>query len=1110
VTLIHSRWLALLILASTIPVNGFALPVRHYDAQITPLAIAQDSEGFLWLATASGIFRFDGLHFEPVQPPGFDLTRATHIAAGNDGSIWIGAEKGLFRWNNGEFSLELPGRIEAMTVTGAGRVLATVAPNTSFHVLMEPAKKPRHWSNPALSIYGQFHNSLDGRTYFNCGDVCVWSDADLTAAAGGGASWERELPHIQLLLPPSPNGPRLDWAEVVATPDHRLWGRDGPDIVRAENGRIAGRSAFPVQTSDGGRPAFFLDGRGRLWIPSRRMSFIDDGMVHELPVSEPRLDDVTAVFEDRRGTMWFGLPGKGLAALPDEALLESWSDQDGIPAPVNDLAWHPTLGMLLATDAGAFKFDPKQRRWSALQERAAEPTPLRSVAANADGSLLALPYRGGLMRSTNPFLSWVELPLGPDVARDALRRFYHDRQGNILIGTTDQILTTDARGITGKISLPGKGTSLDGARIPELVPAGKFVYSNGTRASDMWAAADGQMWVGYEGGIAACTSEACRQVVGPNDGLLDVRIRSLAPNESGDVWVAYRQPGGFTRLRKNQGRWIATHFRPENGFGPRDTTFVRLDRRGWIWRAATDGVYVSDGRHTDQVEDWIHLTFGDRANANHISGGSFLEEPDGTIWIGTEIGVVRLHPTDDWFRGEPRVSQVRWGGHDLDHLPAKLPGGRQDLEIHLSQPGMLPFQSRMFRYRLLPGDSKWRYGSDGTAVYRSLGAGSYRFELASAEGNPAIVYPFRVQWQSSFLVTFWLAVAAVIAGAEMLRRRRKLVTARSGFQQLKQQFLEGRDSRSGSSNVHLSRLLGLYRRKADLPDVSPLRAAILPGTPRGALSGALVADRYKIELPIASGTFSTVYLAHDLQHGDANCAIKIFRIDEQERDWLLGRLAQEIEALKRVSHPNIVAFLDAGKTEDGHPFLAMEYVSGPTLRSVLLDGAMDPKRIGRIAGQMGYALGEIHQRGIFHRDLKPENLIVDRALQIDERVVLVDFSIAIVRDPRMTLHGQSRAAGSLPYMAPEQLFGYCCPATDIYALALIVFEMLTGKKVSELGLGSTGDLSGEIHRALAEVCPMVSRGVLEALAAAVAFEPTKRPQDARAFGARLALELNPS
>ena len=196
-------------------------------------------------------------------------------------------------------------------------------------------------------------------------------------------------------------------------------------------------------------------------------------------------------------------------------------------------------------------------------------------------------------------------------------------------------------------------------------------------------------------------ADGCEQVIGAADGLLNQRVRSIAP-AAGEVWVAYRQTKAFSRFQRAEGRWTARHFLPESGYGPPDTHFVRRDRRGWTWRGSTDGVYVCDGQHVEP-EDWIHLSFGDRVNASYANMYGFLEQPDGSIWIGTQKGVVRIHPGDDWFKTSPPT---------IFSAPP-VSQRRGELEIHLSRPGLPRQVRRQFRYRLLPADPTWRVSTDG-------------------------------------------------------------------------------------------------------------------------------------------------------------------------------------------------------------------------------------------------------------------------------------------------------------------------------------------------------------------------------------------------------------
>jgi len=249
---------------------------------------------------------------------------------------------------------------------------------------------------------------------------------------------------------------------------------------------------------------------------------------------------------------------------------------------------------------------------------------------------------------------------------------------------------------------------------------------------------------------------------------------------------------------------------------------------------------------------------------------------------------------------------------------------------------------------------------------------------------------------------------------------------------------------------------------------------------------------------VARGGFATVYRAHDRQR-QAAAAVKIFHVKEEERLWMLRRFDQEISALERIRHPNVVQLLAAGQMPTGEPYLAMEFVEGITLRERLRLGPLPLADAARAARELGEALAAIHAQGVIHRDIKPENLM----LTPDGRLRVIDFSIAIARDPRATVHALSRAAGSLLYMAPEQVFGYASAGTDVYSFALVVFEMITGQSAGELGLGAaSGALGSEVAEALRRALPQLppAATLLEALT----LDVQSRPRDAAAFGRRLA------
>jgi serine/threonine kinase PknH len=166
---------------------------------------------------------------------------------------------------------------------------------------------------------------------------------------------------------------------------------------------------------------------------------------------------------------------------------------------------------------------------------------------------------------------------------------------------------------------------------------------------------------------------------------------------------------------------------------------------------------------------------------------------------------------------------------------------------------------------------------------------------------------------------------------------------------------------------------------------------------------------------------------------------------------------------------------------------------------VLEFGALPPQRTARLLRQLAGALDAIHAQGIWHRDVKPENIIVRNEGTPAEEAVLVDFSIAIVKDANETLHGLSRAAGSFDYMAPEQAIGYAEPSSDIYSLAKLAIEMLTGRRLSYLLPDASLDLPNRLRELLGNLSVKLSPEAIDMLASALEFDPAKRPRVAGSF-----------
>jgi tRNA A-37 threonylcarbamoyl transferase component Bud32 len=231
--------------------------------------------------------------------------------------------------------------------------------------------------------------------------------------------------------------------------------------------------------------------------------------------------------------------------------------------------------------------------------------------------------------------------------------------------------------------------------------------------------------------------------------------------------------------------------------------------------------------------------------------------------------------------------------------------------------------------------------------------------------------------------------------------------------------------------------------------------------------GCLLNGRYRIERPLGNGGQAFVYRAVDNLLSRA-VVVKVMRAGHRN-PWLRARFEREMQALSRIDHPGVVGILDVGAREDGSPFLVIQHVEGDSLRTELGRGPLALDRAAGLLRQLGIALGSAHAAGVVHRDLKPENVMLQRSSDGTETIKLIDFGIAKVERSQLEAAVTTvMVAGTVRYMAPEQFHGDNSPAADVYALALVACEMLSGQPdVRALPVQLRRRIGGSIDAALA-------------------------------------------
>ncbi len=211
------------------------------------------------------------------------------------------------------------------------------------------------------------------------------------------------------------------------------------------------------------------------------------------------------------------------------------------------------------------------------------------------------------------------------------------------------------------------------------------------------------------------------------------------------------------------------------------------------------------------------------------------------------------------------------------------------------------------------------------------------------------------------------------------------------------------------------------------------------GSP-GALTGTVLSGRYRLESKLGSGGMSTVYLARD-ETLERWVAAKVLHREISDQPDQIERFRREARAVAQVSHPNVVAVIDAGE-DGGRPYIVFEYCDGETLKHRI-------DRLGRLpldeaaayGIEVGRGLQAAHARRLVHRDVKPQNVLIDA----DGRAKVTDFGIArSLENDGLTKTG--RVLGTTDYVSPEQAMGQEVDArSDIYSLGILLYEMLTGE-----------------------------------------------------------------
>ncbi|WP_018660013.1 Stk1 family PASTA domain-containing Ser/Thr kinase [Heyndrickxia acidiproducens] len=272
------------------------------------------------------------------------------------------------------------------------------------------------------------------------------------------------------------------------------------------------------------------------------------------------------------------------------------------------------------------------------------------------------------------------------------------------------------------------------------------------------------------------------------------------------------------------------------------------------------------------------------------------------------------------------------------------------------------------------------------------------------------------------------------------------------------------------------------------------------------LIGRRISGRYKVLTLIGGGGMANVYLAHDMIL-DRNVAVKILRLDFANEPEFIKRFHREAQSATSLVHPNIVSIYDIGE-EDDINYIVMENVEGMTLKQYIQqNGPVSVEKTLDIMGQLTAAIFHAHQNHIIHRDIKPQNILIDH----DGVVKITDFGIAMALSAT-SITQTNAVLGSVHYLSPEQARGGMATyKSDIYALGIVMFELLTGR----LPFSGESAVSIALKHLQTETPPPkrwnpdIPQSVENIVLKATAKDPFHRYNDADEMGEDIRTALNP-
>ncbi len=741
---------------------------KHYgpDEGLTTAVngLLQDRDGFLWVQTANGLFRYDGDRFQRFAiKEGLPSLQIRHLRQSLDGDLWVVTGAGLarFRHNRFErvltvladgpeeiFGLDSDSRGRLFVGTAKGLLLGERSPAGAFRFRLAEGTRP-------VSVDGVFVEPA-GAVWYGCArSLCRWQGGHSEIFGAGEGL------------------PRDNWSAILRDRDGALWVRGVQHLYVLPPGArqfVARDSGLPPATNSAIGMTFDRTGVALVATDLGLARWVDGKWTLIGGAQGLDSDAVSSVLEDREGSLWIGLWGAGLARWLGYGEWTSWTKADGLG---NNIVWaiqkDRSEATFVGTDNGLVRLGAGDkggaRLWTTGDGLGGNK--IKAIVSGAGGELWIGSSPGGISR------------LDPETGR--IRRYGVEsglEEVHVIalhIDPENRLWVSTPRGLFRSTRLDGT-VSFERQTPPSTTGYEFYFRFMGDRL--------GRTWVGSMLGLL-CWDHGRWTRYTTADGLKSNGVTHVAETPDGAIWVAYREPMGITRIAFRGGKPHVNHVTRADDSNSDYVLFLGVDSMGALWVGTDDGVDV----HRNGA--WSHIGRDDGLVWDDCAANGFLAEPDGTVWIGTLKGLSRYHPSG---RSRPAldpraiVTSVTFGKTRTDALAVSdIPFPDHSLLVQFAGLTFRRERDVRFRYRLAGLEDGWTQTALHEARFPSLPAGRYRFEVSArnADGRwsaePARV-PFRILppwWE-----TWWFRGSLLCALAFAVRllwrwRTRSLVVRQS-------------------------------------------------------------------------------------------------------------------------------------------------------------------------------------------------------------------------------------------------------------------------------------------------------------------------------------------